>query len=312
METILVTGGYGLVGHAIQKKALGYPNDKFVYISSKMYDLTDAVQVEAMFEKYRPDHVLHLAAYVGGLYYNIKHSVEMFENNMLMSIHIMRCCYRYKVKRLMSCLSTCIFPEKMTYPLNEEQLHDGKPYCENEAYAYAKRMMESMTRFYNTQYGTKYVCVIPTNIYGEFDNFNRDQGHVIPSLVHKCYMAKKEKQPFVIFGNGSALRQFILSDDLATLMLHVLLQTEETDPLLLTVPKEREVSIRSVATAIAKEFDYSENLVFDEGYSNGQLVKTADNSKLARLCPDFPFVGLEEGIRLTVQWFVDNYEIARK
>lgn len=312
MMKVLVTGGSGLVGHGVKYNEKLYKDYEFVYISSKMYDLTDYVQVEEMFKKYQPDYVLHLAAYVGGLYYNIKNSVEMFENNMLMSINIIRYSYKYGVKRVMSCLSTCIFPEKMTYPLNEDQLHEGKPYHENEAYAYAKRMTESLTRFYNSQYGTKFVCAIPTNIYGEHDNFNIEQGHVIPGLIHKCYLAKKNNQPFVVFGNGSAQRQFIYSTDLAKLMLEILLNTEQTDPILLTVPKEMEVKISEVALRIAQEFDYSENLVFDVSFSNGQLVKTADNSKLATLYPDYPFIPLQEGIPKAVKWFIENYEMARK
>ena len=117
---------------------------------------------------------------------------------------------------MIAILSTCIFPDKTNYPINEKMLHDGPPHKSNEEYAYAKRILQIHCNAYNKQYNRNYICVIPTNIYGKFDNFSIDHGHVIPSLIHKAYLAKKNNITLIVNGTGTALRQFIYSEDLAT------------------------------------------------------------------------------------------------
>ena len=127
-----------------------------------------------------------------------------------------------QVKRLVSCLSTCIFPDKTTYPIDETMVHNGPPHSSNEGYAYAKRMIDVMNRCYASEYGCCFTSIIPTNIYGPHDNFSIEDGHVIPGLIHKCYLAKRDGTPFTIWGSGAPLRQFICSSDLAALTVWVL------------------------------------------------------------------------------------------
>lgn len=307
---ILVTGGTGLVGKAIENISNKY-NYEFVFLSSKDCDLTDYLQTKRLFEKEKPDYVIHLAAYVGGLFKNMNYMVDMFEKNVLINTNVLKCAHESNVKKLISCLSTCIFPDKTTYPINENMLHLGPPHNSNYGYAYAKRMLEIHSRAYREQYNDNFICVIPTNIYGEHDNYSLTDGHVIPALTHQCYLAKKENRPFTIKGSGKPLRQFIYSKDLAELIMWTLEEYKENENIILSVGEEDEVSIEQVALSIARSFDY-ENLIFDTSYSDGQYKKTADNNKLMKLIGNFKFTPFEEGIKKSTNWFIKNYYECRK
>ena len=236
----------------------------------------------------------------------------MYEQNTLINCNVLKCCHEIGVKKLVSCLSTCIFPDKTSYPINESMLHNGPPHNSNDAYAYAKRMLEVQSKAYQEQYNDNFVCVIPTNIYGENDNYSLEDGHVIPALIHKCYLAKQNKEKFVVRGTGKPLRQFIYSLDLAKLILWVLESYHEKESIILSVGEDAEMSIGDVARLVAKEFDYEHMMEFDDSYSDGQFKKTADNSRLMSLYNDFKFTDMEEGMRNSVKWFIDNYDICRK
>ena len=309
---VLVTGGTGLVGSAIKKISDDYDNYTFFFISSKNCDLTNYERTKELFERLRPQYVIHLAANVGGLFKNMNHKVEMYEVNTLINLNVLKCAHLVGVKKCISCLSTCIFPDNTSYPINEEMLHNGPPHTSNDCYAYAKRMLEVHSMAYNQQYGDNFVCVIPTNIYGPHDNFNLEDAHVIPALIHKCYLAKKAGENFVVRGSGTPLRQFIYSEDLAVLIMRVLEDYQENGSIILSVSKEDEVSITDIVLEIAKAFDYEERIVFDTSYSDGQYKKTADNRKLKNLIGDYKFTEISEGIKKSVKWFIENYDSCRK
>ncbi len=309
---ILVTGGTGLVGQAIKKISRDHQTHTFQFLSSQNCDLTVFADTLEYFQELRPDYVIHLAACVGGLFKNMNFKVDMLEKNLLINYNVLKCCHLTEVKKCISCLSTCIFPDKTSYPINEQMLHNGPPHTSNDAYAYAKRILEVQSRAYQEQYGSQFTCVIPTNIYGPYDNFHLEDAHVIPALIHKCYLAKQKGQPFVVRGTGSPRRQFIYSEDLARLILWVLEEYQDLDPIILSVSEKDEVSIADVARLIAKEFDYLDNIVFDSNYSDGQYKKTADNSKLLDLHGDYDFVSIQKGIAESVAWFIKNYETCRK
>jgi GDP-L-fucose synthase len=195
---VLVTGGTGLVGKAIEAVVKADPlcvDDVWHFASSRDADLRDREQTRALFARVQPTHVIHLAAMVGGLFRNMKYKVEFYRENVLINDNVMECCREFKVAKLVSCLSTCIFPDKTTYPIDETMVHSGPPHPSNEGYAYAKRMIDVMNKCYKEEYGCNFTSVIPTNIYGPEDNFSIDDGHVIPGLIHKCYLAKKNGNP---------------------------------------------------------------------------------------------------------------------
>lgn len=317
-RVVLVTGGTGLVGHAIQDVLAAaasdsaHRSDTWHFVGSADADLRDAAQAHALFERTRPTHVIHLAALVGGLFKNMSRKVEFFRDNMAINDAVLHCCYAFKVEKLVSCLSTCVFPDKTTYPIDESMLHNGRPHPSNEGYAMAKRMIDTLNRCYADQFGCRFTSVIPTNVYGPHDNFHIDDGHVVPGLIHKCYLAKQQRAPFTIWGTGAPLRQFIYSRDLAHLLLWVLDAYDSVEPIILAGSEADEVSIRDVALEVARAMAFDGDVVFDTTKSDGQFKKTASNAKLRALLPDFAFTPMRQGLEETVEWFEANYASARK
>ena len=300
---VLVTGGSGLVGYALSNI-----KNNYIYLSSKDCDLTNYDMTYDVFKKYNPTHVIHLAAYVGGLYKNMNQKVEMLEKNTLININVLKVCHELNINNVISCLSTCIFPDKTTYPIDENMLHDGKPHCSNDAYAYSKRLLDTLSKSYREEYNRNYTCIIPTNIYGENDNYSLEDGHVIPALIHKAYLAKKNNLPFIIKGTGKPLRQFIYSHDLAQLIVWCLENYNDIEPIILADSKE--YSIQEIGEIIANHFNIN-TIQFDDSFSDGQYKKTASNKKLLSL-NNFEFTDINIGLQKSCKWFADNSEICRK
>jgi GDP-L-fucose synthase len=309
MTTVLVTGGTGLVGSAI--KNVKSNNYNWIFLSSKDCDLTDYDSTYRLFSEIKPDYVIHLAADVGGLFKNINKKVSLLNNNLAINSNVIMCACEFNVKKLVACLSTCIFPDDTTYPIDETMLHNGPPHDSNYAYAYTKRMLEIQCRTYNEQYNTNFVCIIPTNVYGPNDNFNLEDSHVIPGLIHKCYLAKQAGKPFTICGSGKPLRQFIYSYDLANLIIWTLEEYKDNTPIILSVDPDSEVSISCIANIIADKFEYT-NVIYDTSKPDGQYKKTASNKKLRKSLPNFEFTDIKIGISDAIDWFIDNYDNCRK
>lgn len=300
---ILVTGGTGLVGYSLKKI-----KPEYIYLSSKDCDLTNYKNTYDFFKKHKPTHVIHLAAYVGGLYKNMKQKVDMLEKNTIMNINVLKICHELNIDNVISCLSTCIFPDKTNYPINESMLHNGPPHHSNDAYAYSKRLLDTLSKSYREQYNRNYICIIPCNIYGENDNYSLEDGHVIPSLIHKAYLSKKNNLPFIIKGTGKPLRQFIYSQDLSKLIIWCLENYKDKESIILADNKE--YSIKYIGEIIAENFNIKD-IKFDNNFSDGQYKKTADNSKLIKLY-NFNFTDINIGLKNSCEWFNENYEYSRK
>jgi GDP-L-fucose synthase len=240
-KIILVTGGTGLIGNAIQKvlkdeqqQQTNNDNETFIFISSKDVDLSNKEETLEYFKKHKPTHIIHLAAMVGGLYKNLRHNLDFFRVNIAINDNVLYCAHQTGVQKVVSCLSTCIFPNDTTYPIDETMIHNGPPHDSNFGYSYGKRMIDVLNRGYKNQYGLTYTSVIPTNVFGPHDNFNIENGHVLPGLIHKTYLAKQNNTDLTIWGSGKPLRQFIYSIDLAKLFLWVLRDYTEVDPIILS------------------------------------------------------------------------------
>lgn len=304
---ILITGGTGLIGTALRK--LDYFRDA-VFISSKDCDLTDFSATCALMERVRPTIVVHMAAAVGGLFANIVGNIKMFEENLIINTNVVRAAHQNGVQTLIGCLSTCIFPDDVECPINEGMVHQGPPHDTNYGYAYAKRMLDIQCKAYREHHGRNYYCIIPTNMYGIGDNFNLKTGHVIPGLIHKCYLAKQRGEDFIVAGTGKPLRQFMHSSDVARI-IQLLLEEGVQQNIIVSVDPSDEVDIDHVARIIARCFDYEDRMVYDSSLPDGQYRKTADNLRLRRLFPSMQFVDIEQGIQETVAWFKDNYDTCR-
>ncbi|KAM9761802.1 GDP-L-fucose synthase-like [Menidia menidia] len=313
---VLVTGGSGLVGKAIQQvvKEAGGAKDgeEWIFLSSKEANLMNMTETRAVFEKHRPTHVIHLAAMVGGLFKNMKHNLDFWRNNIYINDNVLQAAHEVGVVKVVSCLSTCIFPDKTTYPIDETMIHNGPPHESNFGYAYAKRMIDVHNRAYFQQHGRCYTAVIPTNVFGPHDNFSIEDGHVLPGLIHKAYIAQKEGKPLVVWGSGTPRRQFIYSLDLARLFLWVLRDYPEVEPIILSVGEEDEVSIKEAAEAVVESLGFKGEVVYDISKADGQFKKTASNAKLRRYLPDFKFTPFQQALKETCDWFVGNYDTARK
>ncbi|XP_068434685.1 GDP-L-fucose synthase-like isoform X2 [Clinocottus analis] len=313
---VLVTGGSGLVGkaveHVVQQEGGKQEGEEWIFLSSQDADLLDVGQTRAVFEKYRPTHVIHLAAKVGGLYLHMKKNLHFLRENIKINDNVLQTAHEMGVTKVVSCLSSCIFPDKTTYPINESMIHSGPPHDSNFGYSHAKRMIDVQNRAYFQQYGHRYTAVIPTNVFGPYDNFNRENGHVLSALINKTYQAKKEGTPLSVCGSGAPRRQFIYSLDLGRLIIWVLREYEEIDPIILSVDEEDEVSIKEAVDMIAKALDFKGKLHFDTSMSDGQIKKTASNAKLRRYLPAISFTPLEEAVKMTCDWFEFNYDNARK
>ena len=307
MQRILVTGGSGLVGKALQQVVASA--DNWTFLSSADGDLRSLQETQQIFERYKPTHVIHLAAIVGGLFHNMAAGADFFDGNMRMALNVYKCAHAAGVQKLVSCLSTCIFPDEICHsgtPIDETMVHAGPPHPSNEGYAYAKRMLDVLNKTYSAQHGCMYTSVIPTNIYGPHDNFHLTNAHVIPALIHKASIS----QILMVAGTGTPLRQFIYSEDLAKLLVWTLEHYDSIEPLILSVPPESEVAIGDVAKLIAAEFGIE--IEYDSTKADGQHRKTASNSKLMTLLPNFEFTPIEVGIAKTVRWFKENKETCRK
>ena len=298
---LLVTGGTGLVGSSIKAD---------IKLSTKDVDLRDFQSTLTLFENMRPNKVIHTAARVGGLGGNMNYKGEFFYENIMINTNVLESCRKVGVEKVVSFLSTCVFPDNVEYPLTEKKVHLGEPHSSNYPYAYAKRMAEVQSRAYNEQYGTNYVCVIPTNIYGPHDNFSISNGHVLPALLHKCYLAKQNGTDLEVWGSGKPLREFIYSEDVAKLSEWVLDNYEEQEPIILSTSEE--ISIKDVVDIVVDKFDFKGNVVWQSDKPDGQFRKPSDNSKLLSYLPDFKFTPIEEGVEKTVEWLIQNYENIRK
>lgn len=303
VNKILVTGGYGLVGSEFAEK-------KYIKPTSIDVDFRDTNKVNDFFSENHFDSIIHCAAKVGGVGGNMKYKGEFFYDNIMMNTNIIESARQHGIKKLVAFLSTCVFPDKVGYPLSESKIHLGPPHFSNDAYAYAKRMADVQIRAYKEQYGLNYKSVIPTNIYGPNDNYNLENGHVIPSLIHKCYLARENKTDFTIWGSGKPLREFIFSRDVARLTEWVLDNYEENEPIILSTSDE--ISIKDVVDIIIEIMNYKGNVVWDKEKPEGQFRKPSDNSKVKNYLPDFKFTSLYNGLKETIEYFEKNYNIIRK
>ena len=299
---ILVTGGNGLVGSE-------FVGDHYFKPSSKIYDLRRTEDTNRLMLK-GFDSVIHCAAKVGGVGGNMNFKGDFFYDNIMMNTNVIEGARMSGVKNLVAFLSTCVFPDNVEYPLTESKIHLGPPHTSNDAYAYAKRMTDIQIRAYREQYGLNYKSVIPCNIYGPNDNYDIVNGHVLPSLIHKCYLARENKTPLSIWGSGKPLREFIFSRDVAKLTEWVLGNYNENEPIILSTSEEN--SIREVVDIIVELMNFKGEVIFDSSKPDGQFRKPSDNTKIKTYLPNFEFTPLYEGLKETIEFFENNYSFVRK
>ena len=295
---ILVTGGNGLVGKHLQDIL-----PEATYISSKDYDLTESYNAHRLMYKERPDVVIHLAARVGGILDNITNPVDYLEQNILINTNVLQHCHQFNVSKVISILSTCIYPDIVdTYPMKEEVLFNGPPPPDNFAYAMSKRCMATQMDSYVKQYNKQWSYLIPCNLYGEYDKYEEHHSHFVSALIKKIHEAKDSVE---IWGTGKPLRQFMYAGDLARVIKYMI-DNDVVDNF--NVAPDYVHSIEEITKIGMESCGKGDlNIVYDNTKPDGQYRKDVDSSKLISVMKDFKFTSLEEGIRRVYDNFSQRY-----
>ena len=299
---IYVAGHGGLVGAAIVRRLKKAGYDNLILRTHEEMDLTRQGSVEAFFEEERPDYVFLAAAKVGGILANATYPADFIYQNLLMETNIIHAAYVYGVKKLLFLGSSCIYPKHCPQPMKEEHLLSGYLESSNEPYAVAKIAGIKMCQAYNRQYGTCFISLMPTNLYGSGDNFDLETSHVLPALIRKFHEAKIGGNASVeIWGTGKPRREFLHVDDLADACLFLINHYEETE--IVNVGVGKELSVRDLAEMIAEVVQFDGDLRFDATKPDGTPLKMLDVSKLTALGWQAK-MPLKEGIRRTYQYYV--------
>lgn len=307
-DKIYVAGHRGLVGAAIVRKleSEGYTN--IIFKTHAELDLTDPKAVEAFFASEKPDYVILAAARVGGIKANMTYPAEFLYQNLQIQNNVMWSALKFKTKKLLFLGSSCIYPRNSEQPMKEEYFFQGAPEPTNEAYAIAKIAGMKLCEYIHTEHGLNYISCMPTNIYGEGDNFDFESSHVIPALIRRMHEAKvNNDSEVVIWGSGNSRREFLHTDDLATAVLWLMNNYEDKE--FLNVGTGVDVSIKELAQIIKNVVGFEGELVFDTTKPDGMPKKLLDVSKIKGLGWEST-IEFEVGLKNTYEWFLANSEFA--
>jgi GDP-L-fucose synthase len=299
---ILITGGSGMVGAAM-KAAL----PAAMYPTRQELDLLNPVQVREFFAGNNIEAVIHLAAKVGGVKANTEYVGDFFTENIRMNTNLLEACAKTQVKKVVSLLSTCVYPDSVSYPITEDQLHNGAPHDSNYGYAYAKRMLDVQSRAYRQQYGCNFICAVPNNLYGENDNYDLENGHVIPALMRRIWEAKINNRKSVeVWGTGAPLREFTYSADIAQAILFLLDKYDLPEPI--NIGHTGEHSIKEVVNILVENLGYDGKIEWNTDKPCGQMRKPSSNQTFTDLGWDpKQYCDIRNGLKRACKWFKMNY-----
>jgi GDP-L-fucose synthase len=298
-----IFGSAGLLGSEL---VLTSPlNTKVKALTSKDINLIDIGDKTSLFDY--NDLWINAAAKVGGVAANTNFVANFFDENILIGSNVIHQAHKTNVKKLISILSTCIYPDAdyVKYPLTEDQLHNGPPHHSNFGYAYAKRMLDVQSRAYRQQHHKNFITVVPNNLYGLQDNYDLNNGHVIPSLIRKFFEAQKAGNDVIIWGTGKPLREFTFARDAAKVIWWCAEHYNEPDPV--NIGCNDEISIGDLANLIAKIIGFKNQIKFDKTKPDGQYRKPSSNKKLFDLGCNIKYTSLEDGLTETISFFEREY-----
>ncbi len=303
---IYVAGHRGLVGSSLVRKlqAEGFTN--ILTRTHQELDLLNQSSVADFFNTEKPDYVFLAAAKVGGIMANKTHPADFIYNNLTIQGNVIHYSYLNGVKKLLFLGSSCIYPKLAPQPIKEEYLLTSPLEPSNEAYAIAKISGLKMCQAYNAQYGTKFISVMPTNLYGENDNFDLETSHVLPAMIRRFHEAKINSIPSVtLWGSGSPMREFLHVDDLAQACLHLMDTYNETD--IINIGTGEDCTIKELAETTKKVVGYEGEIVWDTDKPDGTPRKLLDVSKLHSLGFKHT-INLEDGIKRTYNWYLETQQ----
>ncbi|WBA13951.1 GDP-L-fucose synthase [Salinivibrio proteolyticus] len=316
---IFVAGHNGMVGSAIVRQLMKRDNVEVITRSRQELNLLDQAAVNAFFATANIDQVYLAAAKVGGIHANNTYPADFIYENLMMECNIIHAAHQHDVQHLLFLGSSCIYPKLATQPMKENALLTDTLEATNEPYAIAKIAGIKLCESYNRQHGRDYRSVMPTNLYGENDNFHPENSHVIPALMRRFHEAKLNGDAeVVVWGTGKPMREFLHVDDMAAASVHVMeldakTYQANTEPMLshINVGTGVDCTIREMAETMAKVVGYEGKLVFDSSKPDGTPRKLMDVSRLAALGWRYR-IGLEQGLASTYQWFLDNQDNFRQ
>ena len=302
---ILVAGSNGMVGRAIVRKleSDGYTN--IIKGTRFLVDFTNQQEVRDDFEFTEPEYVFLAAARVGGIMDNKNHPADFIYDNLMIQSNIIHNSYKFGVKKLLFLGSSCIYPKHATQPITEDQLLAGPLEPTNDAYAIAKIAGIKMCQAYTNQYGFDTISLMPTNLYGPYDNFNPESSHVLPGFIHKFHTAKVNGDAFVeCWGDGSPYREFLHVDDLADAAVHLMDSYDRPD--IVNVGTGIDITIKELAEKISKIVGYKGEIKWDTDKPNGTPRKLLNVDKLHKECRWKHLINLDEGLEKTYKWYLEN------
>lgn len=307
LSKIYIAGHKGMVGSAIMKKLYKLGHNNVIYKTHLELDLTDQAKVDKFFATEKIEYVFLAAAKVGGIWANKRYPADFIIENLLIECNVIRASYKNSVKKLLFLASSSIYPRECPQPIKEEYLLSGLPEPSNEAYTIAKISGLKMCQYFNTQYNTNYISLIPANLYGDNDNFDLESSHVLPAMIRKIYEAKINKKDYIeVWGTGKPLREFVHVDDLADACIFLMNNYNSND--FYNIGCGKDVSIAELAEIIKKIIDYSGYIKFNTEKPDGTYRKLLDVSKINEAgwkCK----IDLEKGIKETYEWFLKNYNL---
>lgn len=303
-DKIYIAGHRGMVGSAIMRKLIKEGFTNIIAKTSSELDLKQQQSVNDFFEKEKPDYVFVAAAKVGGIMANNTYKAEFLYDNLMIEANIIHASYKNNVKKLLFLGSSCIYPKLAPQPLKEEYLLSGLLEPTNEPYAIAKIAGIKLCEYYREQYGCNYISAMPTNLYGPNDNYDLQTSHVLPALIHKFHLAKKNNAPSVtLWGSGSPKREFLYADDLANACFYLMQNYNEKQ--FVNIGTGEDLTIHELASLIKNIVGYKGEIIWDRTKPDGTPRKLMDVSKIHSLGWTHE-IGLEEGIKKAYEDFLSE------
>jgi GDP-L-fucose synthase len=306
-KKIMVTGASGVLGSALKAiSSTEYPDREFIFLTSKDCDLTDMKATLETVRNLNPDGILHLAAVSGGIGLSMKHQGSMLRDIALMTFSILEAARKCKILKTVMTLTTGMYPTNAPLPLNEDDIHNGQPHESNYGSSFGKRLAEPGIRGYREEYGLNVIGLIPSGIFGEWDNFNYDDAPMLPALIRRFYEARKNGGDVVVWGDGSPLREYTYSKDIARIFMWALDNYESAQ--CINIGTTEENSIKDIAFMIADFTGVSRSKVhFDTNRPNGIYKKSTDNSRFMEIA-NFKYTPFANALENTIKWFRETYE----
>jgi len=304
---ILVTGASGFLGrHVVPVLESRYGQGTVIGVSSKDYDLTEQEAVRRMFRDHRPEWVVALAGYVGGIGANVAFPADFYYRNLMMIILTLHEAWKAGAQRIVNVMGGCSYPGTASSPISEDQMWQGLPTFESAPYSSAKKMAIIQSEAYRRQYQLRAIVLIPGNVYGEYDNFSLRDAHVVPATIRKFFEAKREGKPEVtMWGSGKPTRDFVYAADVAALFPYFLENYDSPEPINLSTG--RSTSIKELAEMTRELTGYRGKIAWDTSRPDGKVFKIFSNAKLKALGLDCP-TPLRDGLKKTVDWFAAYYD----